>query len=458
MKQHGILLILCVLFLSSVLQADAQSADPRLTPVVFAYRRAKPAVVNISTEKLVTVRFGLFGSDLFDDIFPSPLRRRVPVQNLGSGFLINHRGFIVTNAHVVRLAEKIAITLADGSQYPAKVISSDPDIDLAVLKIDPPAGTKLSYLPLGRSDDLMVGETVIAIGNAMGYANSLTTGVISATGRTLSFRNKVKIEGLIQTDTPINPGNSGGPLLNIKGELIGINTAIRADAQNIGFAIPVDRLAEELVHLLDFERLNRVIFGAAVAQRHLTKGDELYVADVRKGTPAHGKLRPGDRILELNGVPMKQITDYACAAVAIRPDQTINLKIMRGDKKQLVRVIVVSKPRPEGKAIAHRLFGLTLRTLTPQLARDLRLAVGRGLLVVGVEGGSIAEKLGLELGDVVFQVGKWYVRDLDNLGILLEDIKPGQRIQIGIVRGNVRAWASITAGEYRGTTAKRPGT
>ncbi len=434
-----------VLLVVGVPAGGVEPDDPRLTPVVLAYRKARPAVVNISTEKIVRVKFGFFGGDFFEDIFPSPRTRRVPVQSLGSGFVINTAGYIVTNAHVVQRAEKITVTFPDGSEYQARAISSDPNHDLAVLKIEPAAGVKLAHLPLGRSDDLMVGETVIAIGNPLGFANTLTTGVISAIDRTASLRGDVEIRGLIQTDAPINPGNSGGPLLNVKGELIGVNTAIHARAQNIGFAIAVDRLADELVHLLDFERLNRAIFGAVVTQRRVAGQDELYVTNVRKGTPADGKLRIGDRVVALNGEPMRQISDYVCVMVGVEPDSTVKIKCIRNGTERLVEVTMKAKPRPDGKALARRLFGLTLRPVTPELARTYRLTIGRGLLVVGVEANSPANRLGIEVRDVVFQMGRLYATDLDGLGMILEDVQAGQKMQIGIVRGNVRAWAPITA-------------
>jgi len=446
----GTMLSACagLLVFPGLVLGDLPGSDARVTPVVLAYQRARPAVVNISTTRLVQIRSGFFGRDIFEELFPSfpsPRARKVPVHNLGSGFLINSRGYIVTNAHVIRRAERITVTLADGAKYSAEIVSSDTESDLAVLRVDPPAETKLPHLPLGRSDDLMVGETVIAIGNPLGYANTLTTGVISATNRTLSFSNDVEVRGLIQTDAPINRGNSGGPLLNIKGELIGVNTAIRADAQNIGFAIPVDRLAEELVNLLDAERLNRVVLGATIVQKHGSRTDELHVTAVRSGTPAHGKLRPGDTIIELNGEPARQIGDYACAMLAVEPDEIVRFKVLREGREVSIDVKVALKPKPDGKALARQLFGMRLRTLTRQLARDLRLSVGQGLLVVGVDPQSPARELGIEPEDVLYQVDRFYVADFDNLGTILEDVRPGQKVTIGIVRGNVRVLVHIAS-------------
>lgn len=430
-----------------LLPAAAWAADnaDRVTPIVLAYRKAAPAVVNISTTRIVSLRGGPFGRDPFEDIFPSPLLQKVPIQSLGSGVLIYPSGYIVTNAHVVRRAQKISVTLPDKTRHAARVISSNPAHDLAVLKIDPPAGKTLARLPLGRSDDLMVGETVLAIGNPLGYANTVTTGVISAVGRTLEFPGGVKYTNIIQTDAPINPGNSGGPLLNVRGELIGINTAIRADAQNIGFAIPVDALADELAELLDFERINRVVFGAVVAQRHGKSGDELYVVSVRPGSPAAGKLRAADVIISLNGKPMRQIPDFTCAMLAIKAPAPVRLKRFRGGKAALVTIELRNKKRPDGKALARELFGVTLREVTRSLARNLGLPLDRGLMVTGLDAGGPAMQIGLALKDVIFQVDNYYVRTLDELGVILEDVKAGRIVKIGIARGRIRAWAAIRA-------------
>ena len=424
--------------------ALAKEAGPRVTPVVRAYRRIGPAVVNISTTRTVRARTGLFGPDPFEDIFPGPLRHK-KVNSLGSGFLIYRDGYIVTNAHVVRRAEEITVMMPDQSRHEASVLSADPSLDLAVLTIDPPEGRALPRLKLGRSNDLMVGETVIAIGNPLGYANTVTTGVISAVGRTLEFPGNVKYTNIIQTDAPINPGNSGGPLLNINGELVGINTGIRAQAQNIGFAIPVDVLASELCKLLDFERINRVIFGAVVCQKYADGEPELRVAKVKPGTPAAGKIQAADRIVALDGEPIRQIADYTCGMISVKAGSSVRLTLQRGGKTIPVEVTLEPMPRPDGKALARRLFGMTLREVTPRLARDLRLPVSRGLVVVGLDANGPAHKLRMELKDVIYLVDKYYVRTLDALGVVLEDTRPRQKVRIGFARGGYRYLTKIQA-------------
>ncbi|MCE5327790.1 MAG: trypsin-like peptidase domain-containing protein [Planctomycetaceae bacterium] len=441
----GSRIAVCLLVICAVGVAPAWGAPPqsqRETPVVKAYRAAGPAVVNISTTQLVRTRMGMLGGDIFDDIFPSPLTRQVPVQSLGSGVLIHPDGYVVTNAHVVQRAQEITVTLSDDRKFAATVLSTEPRHDLAVLKIDP-KGKPLPFLPLGRSDDLMVGETVIAVGNSVGLSNTLTTGVISATNRTLSFKEGVEYAGLIQTDAPINPGNSGGPLLNIAGELIGINTAIRADAQNIGFAIAIDSLHAELPRLLDFERINRVVLGATVAPRRIEGRDTLVVTDVRTGTPAEGKLKSGDWIMAVNGKAATQMPQYACAMLQAAKDETVTFKLVRAGKDAAAAVKLQAKPRPDGAALAAKLMGVTLSPIDEALARRMRLALTSGLVVTEVEAASPAAELGLRAGDVLFQAGQLYVKDLDTLGMILEDAAPGDALRIGIVRGNMRAWATL---------------
>ena len=430
--------------------------DIRVTPVVRAYRQAAPAVVNISTERIVRVGPRLFGlgDDVFEEVFGQRLVREVPAVSLGSGFLIHPDGYLVTNAHVVGRAEKITATLADGSSFRAEVVASNDDDDLAVLKIASEKPRAFDFLRLGRSDDLMIGETVIAIGNPLGYQNTCSTGVISAVDRKLEFRNDVEVGGLIQTDAPINPGSSGGPLLNIKGELIAINTAIRADAQGIGFAIPVDKLVEDFPRLLDFERLQRVIFGLKVRARHAKTGEEIVVESVLAGTPAAAAgARAEDRVVAINGRAVKQICDYQIAMLAARAGDKIALGCRRDGKPVELTVTIAARPKPDGAALAVGLFGLSFREITPEMARNQRLPVEQGLLVVEVEKGSPADVLGLRRGDIVFQIGRWYVTSMETVGSVLEDVPAGAGVRIGIIRGNVRAWATMKA---RQPPATRP--
>jgi len=277
----------------------------------------------------------------------------------------------------------------------------------------------------------------------MGLSHTLTAGIVSALDRELNFAQGVKYSGLIQTDAPINPGSSGGPLLNIRGELIGINTAIRADAQNIGFAIPIDKLIAQLPTLVNFERINRAVFGATVVQKHAAAGDELVVTAVRPGSPADGKLKVGDRLTALNGRQLCQTPDYTCAMLALGAPSKAEIECTRAGKVVSVTVDILSKPKPDGSALARGLLGLTLKEVTAESARELRLPLEHGLMVTGVDVGSPAQLIGVQLKDVIFQVGTDYVVDVDSLGMILEDVQPGQAVRLGVARGNVATWVNV---------------
>jgi serine protease Do len=428
----------------------------RVTPIVQAYRRCSPAVVNISTQTVVDSS-GVFGQDDPFEAWGPRLGRQVPAVSLGSGFLVHPDGYIVTNCHVVARAQKITVTLTDQSSFDVGIVAANPEHDLAVLKVLEPKGRKFDFLPLGRSDDIMIGETVIAIGNPLGLQNTLTTGVVSATDRKLDFRSGVSYTGIIQVDAPINPGNSGGPLLNINGELIGINTAIRADAQGIGFAIPVDALARDFPQLLDYERLNRVIFGLRVAQTNAEEGCRIEVAGVDENSPAaKAGFRTGDRLVTLNGQKLAQITDYQIAMLAAASARKVALSCLREGKTLDLSATLEERPKPNAAGLAKSHFGLKLAELTAEQARAMRLHVESGLVVMSVEADSPAEKLGLRRGDVVFQVGRFYVGDLDKLGAILEDLQAGASLQIGIIRGTTRAWGPITARQAEPPPKKIP--
>ncbi|NBB95963.1 MAG: PDZ domain-containing protein [Planctomycetes bacterium] len=438
---------LCLFWPPAAVAGEVPDDDPRVTPVVRAVRKAGPAVVNISTTRMITDRWGMRG-DIFDEIFPrspvpSPFDRRVKVTSLGSGCVIHPDGYIVTNAHVVRRAQSISVSFDDETRHDARLIAADAGGDLAVIRIDPPDDQPLPYLPLARSDDLMVGETVIAVGNPLGYRSSVTKGIVSAVERTLNFRGGVTYGGLIQTDAPINEGNSGGALLNIKGEFIGLTTAIRADAQNIGFAISSETIAARLPQLLDAERMRRLVFGAEVRPG---KGDDHYkvrVVSVREGTPAARRLRPGDRIVAVGGTRVQRIADYVFAMLLVEAPSDLMMVVERGGETLDLAVPIKVRPKPDGKQLARGMTGLTLREITPELARDLSLPSAWGLLVVGVEEHSPGHRIGVRAGDILFQLGEAHVKDLDTLGRLLEDVDGGELIRIGILRGSTAALTQI---------------
>jgi len=234
-----IFVVFVTLSVGAAARADDDTAPSRRrTPVVEVFEHARDAVVNISTTRIVRMRSRSPLDDIFD--FGRPGYRQQRVQSIGSGIVVHESGYIVTNAHVVSQASDVQVTFADETRLPADVLAVDSQHDLAVIKVA--ADHPLPHLKLGSSDDILIGETVVAIGNPLGLEHTVTAGIVSALNRQLDFGNDVIYTGLIQTDASINPGNSGGPLLNIDSELIGINTAIRGDAQNIGFAIPVNRL------------------------------------------------------------------------------------------------------------------------------------------------------------------------------------------------------------------------
>jgi serine protease Do len=415
----------------------------RMTPVVKVFKDASPAVVNLSTTTIVTVRdsFGL--GSLFDDIFDFPMSRprQYEARSIGSGFVI----YIVTNAHVVDRASECKVTFADGTELPATKVAIERKDDLAVLKLDATRqggaarseGRPFPALKLGRSDDLMPGETVIAIGNPLGYQHTVTTGIISALNRELRFSNKVTYSGLIQTDASINPGNSGGPLLNVLGELIGINTAIRGDAQNIGFAIPVDRLNAILPEMLDIERLRRVKFGLHFgSETDQAKAAGVVVKEVDSGSPAaKAGLQTGDVVTAINGRPTPTFMDAFRVLEGLPVGKPAALDLLReGGEKTSVRVLLEDIPQLDGASMMWARFGIRVRELNESDLHRMGLGQKIALLVIEVDRKTQAFTEGVAVGDLVTRFGGRPVTSLDVLGHLLEQVKAGDRVSVGVWR------------------------
>ena len=434
--------LVCLLFQTCVKTPVLEANSNRRTPIVIAVEKASPAVANISTERLITQRHvdPFFGSrsELFDQFFNDffgQSQKQMVERPLGSGVIIDEDGYIVTNEHVVSRASKIKVRLSDGKDFEATIISSDPISDLAVLKINSP--TPLPYVKMGTSRDLMIGETVIALGNPFGLENSITTGVLSAKNRTMTFSSQygdIKYDGLIQTDALINPGNSGGPLINIDGELIGINAAIVNQAQGIGFAIPVDKVRQALVKLLNFREINKIWFGAQVEERDdVSKG--IMVSSIESGSPADkAQIKIGDYITRIDTKEIQDILDFEKCILKKNAEDKLYITISRGGRELKVEVKLEKAPLASVEKLALEKLGLFVQDLTPQLGKQLNLWwVKSGVLISGVQKNSPAAEVGIKEGHVLVYVGQYRINDIEELGAALKIMQKGDSWEVGIV-------------------------
>jgi len=431
---------LCSLVVAIAPLCLAQEVSRR-TAVVAAVEKAGPAVVNLSTEQIITRSgdpfFG-FRDPFFDQFFRDYFERfsrpqQFRTHSLGSGVLIDPEGYVVTNEHVVRRASKIEVTLSDGSKHEARPLSADAESDLALLKLE--AKKPLSAIQIGRSDDLMIGETVIALGNPFGLESTVTVGVLSAKNRSVNLGGREAYAGLIQTDAAINPGNSGGALVNIHGELIGINVAIRADAEGIGFAIPVDRVREVLKELFNYRLIKKTYIGvrgrdltpADLAQRKLSTRNGVLVTGTDPGSPgAKAGIAPGDVIVAVDAHPVADITQFFRRMLAKNVGDTVALRILRGGKEQVVRLTVAAAPKPSGAEVVRAKLGLSLQPMTQELAHSFGLREPTGLIVTGLDKGGPGEQAGLERGDIILRFGGAVVNTLDQLAVALEQVGEAQ--------------------------------
>lgn len=432
------ILALIPLAVTASLRGDEAGRFPRETPVVRVYRAAHEAVVNISGEQTVSQRmWPQFQRPGMPDFWGPRFERQVPV--LGSGFVVHEDGFIVTNAHVVEAVNRIKVVFSDGREFQARPISADTSKDLAVLAIQ--TDHKLPFIELGRSSDLMIGETVIAIGNPYGYSNTVTSGVVSAVGRDIRVSEGYWLRGLIQTDAPINPGNSGGPLLNVNAQLIGINTAIRAEAQNIGFAIPVDTLVDNLSHMLMPESLRRVRLGLTIG-RMQTAGQfrGLVVDAVSKGSPADDKgIAPGDLILEIDGRQPHGVIDFYVGMIDKDVGEPIRLTAIRPNdanpKPRSVELAMLPRPIPDGRRLAGEYFQMDLSELTAAVARRFNFESAYPILIItDVDAGGAAARAGIEPGDLILQINNATVRNLTEFSLEMEKVAAGDVVELRILR------------------------
>jgi S1-C subfamily serine protease len=435
----GLLLAVCATAL------PALAADPflRRTTTVEVVERVSPAVVNITTERVVAIQRPFSrrsGNPFFDRFFRDFFEPRLPqtAHSLGSGVVMDAAGHVLTNEHVVARASRIRLSLSDGRTFDATVIGADPANDLAVLK----ALTEeaIPWIPLGSSDDLMVGEPVIAIGNPFGLESTVTTGVVSALNRSIRSQQRV-YHGFLQTDASINPGNSGGPLLNANGELIGINTAVHDGGQGIGFAIPVDVAARVVADLIEHGELTPVWIGLEFQDLDGALRDLLNLAEdttgalvnrVREKSPAHrAGVRRGDVVTAIDRRPVRSSRDFFEMLTTITVDQKLEIAVLRDGNPQTARVRAERAPDRLIDQLTLEMLGLTLEAQNTG-----------GYLVREVRAGSGAARIGVQPGDVVLGIG----------GRALEDRDALRRSILGL-RGRTRALVVVqrAGGRYHVT-------
>ena len=424
----------------------------------------KPAVVNISV-KLSTespTPPQLRGrsdersfEDFFKRFFDEGQAPRRPTRAGGSGFILNTNGFIVTNNHVVENATEIQVKLDDGRELPAKVVGRDAKTDLALLKID---ATGLPVIPLGDSTALQVGEPVMAIGNPFGLEQTVTTGIVSATGRVIGSG---PYDNFIQTDASINPGNSGGPLINARGEVIGINTAIFSrggGSVGIGFAVPASLAKTVITQLADHGKVERGWLGVSIQpltkdlaanfKRSDTTG--ALVSTVVEGSPAEkAGLKPGDVIVEFDGKKVAKSTDLPGLVAEVPVGRDVPMTVMREGREVKLNAHIArledESPTKATESEGKGQLGLSVQPLTPPMARELGLKAQEGVLVRDVVEGGRAAEAGIRAGDVIVEVNQQPVRTIEDFKARLDKRAKDQPVVMLVNRDGQNMYVAIPA-------------
>jgi serine protease Do len=413
-------------------RADAGS---RRTPVVEAVQKVQASVVSISSEKKAA------SSSRWP--FSAEENARPRVSGMGTGVILDGRGYILTNHHVVDKVQGIEVHLADGAVYPARVLQSDEAMDLAMLKVD--AGKPLPAVSIGTSSDLMVGETVITIGNAFGYENTVSVGIISALKRNVTLADDQVYRNLVQTDACINPGNSGGPLINIDGELIGINVAVRAGAQGIGFALPIDDVKKVAAEMMSTRRLVATWHGLVADELKNAVARQVVLSEVQQGSPAESAgFKPGDQVVKVGDLQVTTPLDIERGLLDAEPGHPTRVQVRRGGQEQVIALDVKPLPRLTSDANEQVWQALGLRTapVTSEYVVAASPKLRGGLYVQAVQPGSAADTARIQKGDILIGmnvgVRHWETIRPDNILFILRqpELAHTPTLQFYIVRRN----------------------
>lgn len=440
--------------------AYAATSPVKMIPESFSSlsEMVSPAVVNIRTVKTIKGGGRVFRhfrspfekgdpkGDFFDRFFGQDQQKDFKQRSLGSGFIIDKQGFIVTNNHVVEGADQIKVLLRNGTKYDAEVVGRDPNTDLALIKIKGNGDFPVAHL--GDSDSLKVGEWVVAIGNPFGLENTVTAGIVSAKGRVIGSG---PYDDFIQTDASINPGNSGGPLLNMKGEVIGINTAIIASGQGIGFAIPIN-LAKGILNQLKAQgTVTRGWLGVAIQDLSdelaeyygLKNGKGVLVTEVFSGDPAdQAGIKPKDIILKVSGKPVETTRDLTGLVADLKVGEKTEIVVSR-DGREKTFVVKISE-REDQKIMSRRFqektedtFGIRVENLTPEIARRFKIKDTAGVIVSDVKPGGKGAGAGVAVGDIIKEVNHSEVKNVDEYSQAVEKVGSGETVQMFIKRIHV---------------------
>jgi len=449
---------------------DMSMMDRGSKAFVNVVKQAQPGVVHIRVEQTTEVKSPynqyseeFFNNPFFEQFFGPQWRQQQQQpktrkqQGLGSGFIISKDGYILTNNHVVENADKITVFTSDEQEYKGELIGADPQSDVALVKIK--ADKDLSVLPLGDSDQLEVGEWVIAIGNPFGLTQTVTAGVVSAKGRNRVGLNDY--ENFIQTDAAINPGNSGGPLLNGKGEVVGINSALYSRTggyMGIGFAIPINMVKSIENQLHNNGTVTRGWLGVVIQDVTkdlaetfgLKEAKGILVSEVQKDSPADkAGIENGDVLMNLDGKELKDVTDLRNRVAMIPPGTKADLEVIRDGQKKHISVEIGKQPESFGQkqtttpSQLFDQFGLSLQNLTSELAERFGYEKGQGVIISDVKAGSPAEDAGLKAGFLVEEINKIPVKSIDEAVKALEKSKNSNRTLLRINTGNARHYVVL---------------
>ena len=462
LKHHVLitLLFLSLLFLG-IVTANAKTVAPPMVPQSFTElaESVSPAVVNIRTVKTIKgggpvfrqFQRGPFGQDdpfrdFFERFFGEEQQREHKQRSLGSGFIIDPEGYIVTNYHVIEGADEIIVKLKNGKEFDAEIVGRDSNTDLALLKVKSPEN--FQAVQLGNSDSLNVGQWVVAIGSPFGLEQTVTAGIVSAKGRVIGSG---PYDDFIQTDASINPGNSGGPLTNMEGEVIGINTAIVASGQGIGFAIPINLAKGIIEQLKATGEVTRGWLGVAIQDLtkemveyyNLKENKGVLVAKVFENDPADkAGIKEQDIIISINGKQIASSRELTSMIAGLVVGEKAKVTVLRNGKEKTFTVDIAK--REDDKLASDRTMrneetgelGIQVSNITPEIADRLNISEADGIVVTGVDPGSKSDVAGIQTGDIIKEINRERIKNIDDFKSILLTIKQGEPINMFIHRVN----------------------